>query len=307
MKNINKNYIFLSLILLIVSATFIFGFILIPKSQATAGQKVYGWAWSENIGWISLNSCTDPSISSSCSGADYGVTYDTSGVLSGYAWSPNIGWIKFGGLSDFPVLTGSSNTNAFMLMTGVDTGQFYGWARACAGTINGDCSSMTSRTDGWDGWISLDSKGTNPYTIKFNPNSGVAIPPAFAWGSSVVGWIDFSGVKITPPIVIPPATIVSFSGPSCVFNSNPNASFSWSTIGMASCSIFENDVSVFDIPSGSLSSGTTSLNVSSSGLSFYLRCLDPSSTSYTSNTIVVAKQASCNTTSEDKTPGFTER
>lgn len=60
-----------------------------------------------------------------------------------------------------------------------------GWARACAGTVNKDCNSA-SRTDGWDGWIKLDGlklDGTDSY----------------AWGSNVLGWINFKSVIASEP------------------------------------------------------------------------------------------------------------
>ena len=50
-----------------------------------------GYAYGENIGWISLN-CSN---NSSCATADYKVSNDGSGTLSGYAWSENAGWINF--------------------------------------------------------------------------------------------------------------------------------------------------------------------------------------------------------------------
>jgi hypothetical protein len=107
--------------------------------------------------------------------------------LSGYAWSDNIGLIKFSGLSSFPVGSGTTAADAHY---DASTGLMTGWARACAGTANGDCSSMTSRTDGWDGWISLSGKASD------NSNYGVKLDGShsYAWGSDVVGWIDFNGV-----------------------------------------------------------------------------------------------------------------
>src|SRR3989344_410792 len=67
--------------------------------------------------------------------------------VTGYAWSDNIGWIKFDGLSSYPA-PGSD----WVAKANTSTGVFTGWARACAGTVPpGDCSSMASRTDGWDG------------------------------------------------------------------------------------------------------------------------------------------------------------
>ena len=53
--------------------------------------KITGFIWGENIGWISL-SCEN---TESCGRVEYGVVNDGNGNLSGYAWGVNIGWIKF--------------------------------------------------------------------------------------------------------------------------------------------------------------------------------------------------------------------
>jgi hypothetical protein len=140
---------------------------------AEGGPALSGYAWSDNIGWISFQSTDQP------------VRIDETGALSGYAWSDNIGWVKFGGLSAFP--NASLGGNATL----EDGLRLKGWARACAGTRAGDCSSMASRTDGWDGWISLAGPGGSGrygVTLSDREFSG------FAWGSDVVGWVDWSGV-----------------------------------------------------------------------------------------------------------------
>ena len=53
--------------------------------------KLTGWVWAENIGWVSL-SCEN---TASCPTVNYGVANDGSGNLSGYAWAENVGWINF--------------------------------------------------------------------------------------------------------------------------------------------------------------------------------------------------------------------
>ena len=141
-----------------------------------------GYAWSDNIGWISFSG-TNP---------DYGISEDASGNLTGYAWSDNIGWIKFGGLSGFPSGSGTSNQNASIDSSGI----LHGWVRACAGTADGQCASMTGRTDGWDGWISLDGSS---YNINVASGNGQYSQGAWAWGSDVVGWVTFNPFNLTTP------------------------------------------------------------------------------------------------------------
>ncbi|MFZ2072098.1 MAG: hypothetical protein WAV10_00210 [Minisyncoccia bacterium] len=154
------------------------------SSQISASYDLYGYAWSDTVGWISFSNCVNPATLSTCTGVGYGVKYNsTSGDVTGYAWSPNIGWVKFGGLSGFPV-GGSSQTNANINLT---TGKLTGWVKSVSGG--------TTNAGGWDGWINLSS--TSPvYGPSFNMTTGVG--SGFAWGSTVVGWIDFSLVRIIP-------------------------------------------------------------------------------------------------------------
>ncbi|MHC4499468.1 MAG: lamin tail domain-containing protein [Planctomycetota bacterium] len=63
-----------------------------PNVGATVSkEKLTGFVWAENVGWVSL-SCEN---TSSCGTANYGVTNDAAGNLAGYAWAENVGWISF--------------------------------------------------------------------------------------------------------------------------------------------------------------------------------------------------------------------
>ena len=203
--------------------------------SASATDNMSGWAWSSNIGWISFNN------TSGGGSIDYGVHKAPDGrfcgndscSLPGYAWSSNIGWIKFGGLSDFPTGGGTSSQNAQLVGN-----TLIGWARACAGTATGDCSTMTSRTDGWDGWISLSGTG---YGVTFD--SGTQSFASYAWGSDVIGWVDWSGVigsaatyTVTASVsgsngTISPATQAVNSGSKATLTVTPNPGYTASIAG----------------------------------------------------------------------------
>lgn len=153
------------------SALFLIVFLLslaLGAEHASAGtsDNVSGWAWSSNIGWISLN-CTNEST---CATVNYGVNKNNDNTLTGYAWSSTVGWIQFGGLSGFPSGSGTQAVNA-----NVNGTNLQGWARAL------------SNGGGWDGWISLSGAAPN-YGVQL---SGTAFS-GWAWGGSVVGWISFS-------------------------------------------------------------------------------------------------------------------
>ncbi|MDE1874925.1 MAG: hypothetical protein KGH68_02570, partial [Patescibacteria group bacterium] len=149
----------------IVSAALFLALLIPAATHAGTQDNLTGYAWSSNIGWVSLN-CTN---TNSCNSVDYGVNMNADGTLTGYAWSSNIGWIQFGGLSGFPNGNGTQSKNAE-----VDGNNLKGWARA----LSNDSS--------WDGWISLSGAGYGP-TLSGSSFSG------YAWGSNVVGWISFSG------------------------------------------------------------------------------------------------------------------
>ncbi len=153
------------------------------QAEAGAGENVSGWAWSETIGWISLNNTTGGEAVS------YGAHIDPmTGNMSGYAWSENVGWIKFNPAGPFPSVPNySAKLNPA-------NGDASGWVRACAGAVNADCSGGTSLdSGGWDGWIKLrkDAGDTGAdYGVS------LAIPAGefhgWAWGGDVIGWVSFN-------------------------------------------------------------------------------------------------------------------
>ncbi|MDP3902068.1 MAG: hypothetical protein Q8Q21_00585 [bacterium] len=176
-------------------------FVVAPAAVRAASYDVTGDAWSSNIGWIKFNH-----------GKSNAVKYDDStGKLSGYAWSSNIGWISFGETSK--PLSASGDVGGTSATANTSTGLISGWARACAGTQSGTCSSMTSRTDGWDGWIKFDTGKSNPVKIDLNnSNSTYGDFTGYAWGSDVVGWVSFSGSNYKVEVGLPTSTSTT---PTC--------------------------------------------------------------------------------------------
>ena len=176
----NHSKIKILLILLIVLI-----FFSSKKLIAGTEHNVGGWAWSENIGWISFNSLNcDPDgdgISNGGTGCptrgtsipNYGVKLDrltsSQKIFSGYAWSENIGWITFNEseLSGCP----QSPCRAWL---GSDN-RVYGWARVLA--FGG----------GWDGWIRLRDAN---YGVSLNPSTNEF--EGWAWSDMVIGWVSFN-------------------------------------------------------------------------------------------------------------------
>ena len=202
-----------------------------PEAKAGTGENLSGFAWSENIEWISFNSTdcdTDGNgfiDSGACGGVDnssivtnnYGVSVGMSnrgtggtGFFSGHAWSSDIGWISFV-QSD---ITGICPSGATVAQVDWSTGKVTGWARALAGNT----------TSGWDGCIKFSDDSIPSWRdrgVAFSGNDLVG----HAWGSDVIGWIDFAPrvdgnlitkrVKIAAPSV---ASVAASVTPTSVAN-----------------------------------------------------------------------------------------
>ncbi|MBC7836397.1 hypothetical protein H7X87_01295 [Acetobacteraceae bacterium] len=151
-----------------------------PRLQAqTAASNAgvfSGYAWSDNIGWIDFNPVNGSGVYVS----------PTDGItLGGYAWSDNIGWISFNENSGCP--SGLGQCRPYLQGSKPGSIRLYGWAYA------------VSASDGWDGWISLRGNDTNAAasvsgsTLTFN---------GYAWGSEVVGWVQYSGSPNSNPLKV---------------------------------------------------------------------------------------------------------
>lgn len=163
-----KKLIFLTIPLIVFSIGFSF------SVNAGSGDNISGYAWSENIGWISFN-CTNQDT---CGTVDYGVDIEGDGDFSGYAWSENIGWIDFGPAGPYPSTPNYSACldlpGSGQVCDGVGNYQVSGWARAL---------SYSS------GWIKL--KGTN-YGVSIDKDTGEF--SGWGWSDMIIGWMNFSGL-----------------------------------------------------------------------------------------------------------------
>ncbi len=145
--------------------------------------KLSGYAWSSNIGWLSMEGSTPYGVK---------ITYGSPGnpnIIEGSAWSSNIGWINFDpviGSGGDALPSGATDPHGVWL----EGNNVTGWARACSVFASGGCSGDlkdNAQRGGWDGWIKMNSTGnpTNDVHMVGNELQG------YAWGSDVIGWIDF--------------------------------------------------------------------------------------------------------------------
>lgn len=200
------------------------------SAQSSEEPGLSGYAWSSTIGWLSFDE--QPTAGTT--------TINTlTGYINGFAWSPNIGWVQFGDLSGFPSGLGTVPSNARRVGNSI-----VGWARACAGTVDGDCYSA-DRTDGWDGWISLSGQATDVansvYGLTVNTVNNDDIITGSAWGGVNVGWLKFNldgisgpGVVITEPAA--PALSMSVSPVTIFRGTNSNVTVYWTPTSLSSYS-----------------------------------------------------------------------
>lgn len=177
----------------------------VPDVKAATTDDIAGYAWSENIGWVSFN-CTN----TSCAGSNYGVNLNGDNTLSGYAWSDSIGWISFNAADVAGCPAGTCQPR---LVGSV----FSGWARAL------------SNGDGWDGWISLNCAnsgvcGTSNYQVTL---SGVNFI-GNAWGGDVIGWLEFNPTNGGVFLANTPPTAINLGATQPDYcSSGPSATLSW--------------------------------------------------------------------------------
>ena len=200
--------------LLFIAALFYAAFFVDNKeAKAGSSENISGWAWSDNIGWISFN-CTD---TSSCASVDYGVNVAVNGDLSGYAWSDNIGWISFNS-SD---LSGCPSGACKAKLSG---NNLQGWARAL------------SYGDGWDGWVSL-SGGSYGAVLDGNEVNF----EGFVWDASDIdggqigiGWIEFDP-SFGGVIVSGNTPVVNLSANPTSILSDATSTLSWTSSSATEC------------------------------------------------------------------------
>lgn len=172
----NTKYFLVPLLFLSLGALFFAVFV--SDARAGASDNVSGWAWSENVGWISFN-CTNDST---CGTVNYGVNVRQDDYLEGYAWTETVGWISFN-LADTvsPPAQYNYSGQGFLAQLQGGTNQLRGWMKALA----------TDPT--WDGWMKLykhPSDGGPDYGVTLNESTGEL--EGWAWGGDVFGWISFN-------------------------------------------------------------------------------------------------------------------
>jgi len=166
----------------------------VRTARAAAGDNITGYAWNNQIGWISFNCEND----SSCGVNSYGVNIDSSGAVFGYAWSPNVGWISFN----------RCGTDDDCGTQDGDTGAPPGSPFQNPGSDNriAEFNPGNKELKGWakilsmgnDGWIKIRKEGNDggqSYGVYVTP-AGTGEFEGYAWNGNDdgtgIGWISFN-------------------------------------------------------------------------------------------------------------------
>lgn len=249
--------------------------------------EMRGYAWSDNIGWISFN-CDNHDIST-CT--DYKVEINDDGTLSGHAWSDNIGWIQFGGLGTAP----GSNGDAHLEEIGSDL-FIYGWARACSVFVSGCSGALRSSLElgGWDGWISFNCADSSSCgTSGYGPLVGNTTMSRYAWGGDVIGWVDMNMVSLDPFNTSLPVVTFEAGDPSVndwaenlyVMADGADVALRWTAANADWC--VEESGNSFDTGATRLTTGTDDVNepVDGDADHYEIRCHNTNGDVYASVTI----------------------
>jgi hypothetical protein len=251
--------------LIIVGLVLSVVFVAIRARAELGSGPLLGYAWSETVGWVDLN-CQN---SNTCTSIPWGFSVDNNGMISGYAWSENVGWLSAnaGDLSGCPSAPCTANISA---------SNFHGWLKALSGG--------SAQSGGWDGFVSLSG-----------PGYGVSIPSGnfsgYAWGSTVIGWLDFAWVVVPqcspiytcsgnavhnsctgvdtpcqPDLVcavgacipaVPPSSVTFRVTPTLV-RSGESVQVAWSATNVISCSVSEDSPNINDAWTGISDTKTSS-------------------------------------------------
>ena len=149
------------------------------SDQGTAPDNHYG---GRGLGWIQLK------------GSNYGVTLSSDGKFGGYAWNEYGGYVQFNPVNP----AGQSDGGAYVdptCLSGITACPVKGWIRFVSAPAD-------PQSGGWDGWVKMsDASWSNGVVLGApDPVTNIRTMSGFAWGDTVVGWVDFkyAQVLITP-------------------------------------------------------------------------------------------------------------
>ena len=216
-----KKTVFSKIFSTVAIMTMVFAMVPFQTAHATGSENVVGYAFSDmpddsdqnkpctgidpadtnnehcgrGLGWISLNSINHPGT------INYGVNLNrTTGNFEGNGYAEYGGWVKFNPTGPFPsgpgTVASGAKVDPVCLADVTRTCKVTGWIRFIAAK---DEDTNTAGWQGWDGWVSLSGTGYGLELDKPDTNGVrkfLSGSDHYAWGSWIVGWVDFSNASV---------------------------------------------------------------------------------------------------------------
>lgn len=190
----------LFLTLIISLAVFLPGFSDAIDINGVEYNNIRGWAWSDNVGWVSFSCHSSEGTEGACANpwgthmvmpseaSDVGIRDNS---IIGHAWSDTLGWISFQkSETGEPPLTGNAAFDAkfegqnYIARFDADQNTIIGWARVLSACTSVPCG-VNLVDPAWNGWIQfLDAT----YGVKISSTGQIS---GYAWGGDVIGWLTF--------------------------------------------------------------------------------------------------------------------
>lgn len=174
--------------------------------NADGSGELTGFAWNDNIGWISFN-CdqTDHGGTNHCSDSDYGITIDSSGNFVGYAWNDITGWVNMNGaLHKVATAWRATSTVGYLDSVIFDTNQQNG---AVLNSIRwtGDTQEGTYV----DFQIAVASSTDGPWVFR-GPGGDTGSYYGLPCESSFVGGVNVGGAPEDTAICVDPSQVNNY-------------------------------------------------------------------------------------------------
>ncbi|MDO8600019.1 MAG: hypothetical protein Q7R73_00150 [bacterium] len=265
-------------------------------SHAAATDNISGFAWSDGIGWVSMNCWNDFNADNviddnRCTGIDptTGRAYINYGVnavnipgskaeLQGYAWSESVGWISFNPQGPYPPSNNVGLVPGHPVQLDKATGKVTGWARSCAVFQSGCSGSLRDNLErgGWDGWVGFgdSAQAGSAYGGVVVTSSGNCVYQGWGWGgwdeaskSDPIGWLKMNpsrgvGVRGSGDACLPGTgtnlPVVNLTANPLTVNSGSASTLSWTVTNATSCTASDGWFGSKNITGGSETTGPLS-------------------------------------------------
>ncbi len=210
-KKYKRLIIFSAVVIAVLGLILRYGSVEAQNSNYDMG----GWFWTDNYGWISLNSGNAELVGDSTNLVPYKVIV-AGNALSGWGWSSNAGWVCFGETCDSShicdlALAGSCSFSSFG--TAVPAGGWHVSINATTHKLEGWAKIISLKDNGWIHLgMSAEVVANNQPGAQCYDCQTTSSPPVIIGCNSCFTRTKFDNVNIPDPAV---DSVVGGSGNIC--------------------------------------------------------------------------------------------